>query len=113
MEPIAACGLDCKQCPIFRARSEEELAERIAQRLSADFVHISAKDIGCCGCKGDPEEHWSPQCPILNCCVVDRALDFCFQCQEFPCDRLLIWKEKNERYQEAFSRLKSMGEQAD
>jgi hypothetical protein len=35
---------------------------------------------------------WS-NCPVRKCCIA-KGLDFCFECPEFPCER--IWGEKSE-----------------
>ena len=32
--------------------------------------------------------HWSPDCWILECCVDKKKLEFCYECEDFPCDKL-------------------------
>jgi len=29
-----------------------------------------------------------PVCPTYQCCVEQKGLEFCYQCQEFPCLKL-------------------------
>ena len=42
----------------------------------------------CRGCRGDRSLHWSPDCPILLCCVDERHLEHCAQCKDFLCETL-------------------------
>jgi putative nucleotidyltransferase with HDIG domain len=69
---------------------------------------VSAEDIRCKGCKGDRDRHWSPDCWILTCCVDERGLEFCNQCEVFPCTRLAEWASTSPRYTAALERLKRM-----
>ncbi|GAG77203.1 unnamed protein product, partial [marine sediment metagenome] len=41
----------------------------------------------------------------LECCVDKKRLDFCNECNDFPCDRLSKWAKGNKRYGEALNRL--------
>jgi hypothetical protein len=66
------------------------------------------KGMYCEGCTGDRSKHWSADCWILGCCVDDKGLENCSQCDEFPCSKLAKWSEQNERYQDALSRLKNL-----
>lgn len=53
------------------------------------------------GCKhGDGR----PYCEIRNCCK-ERDLDLCFECQEFPCDRV----KGNERMMESAKEYRKIG----
>ena len=104
---LAPCGLHCGKCFAFKdgeiARLSAELnralgnfapyAERFVSVLEApvflqypafsEFLrHLSAG--GCDGCRKE-------KCKIAKSCNVrlcseEKGVDFCFQCQEFPCD---------------------------
>ena len=106
---IAVCGLDCSRCDILQATNDPEIAQQIADwfRRERD-TEVKIKDIHCLGCKGDRTRHWSPDCWILECCVDRKGLEFCYECEDFPCDRLNEWAEGNEGYGEALERLKRM-----
>ena len=45
----------------------------------------------CAGCRDEngciPFLGWTDPCPILMC-TQEKSIDFCFECNEFPCDRL-------------------------
>jgi len=73
-------------------------------------IDLKVEDVRCFGCKGDRSRHWSPDCWILKCCFDEKGLEFCYQCEDFPCERLEEWAEGSERYMEALNRLREMGE---
>lgn len=119
---LAPCGLDCSRCADYKEGEIKLLSENLLEclgnykrlaRLKADqknefsaypqFEAIlnSFSNASCSGCRGE-----DVQCPI-NCkaktCHKEMAVDFCFQCVEYPCDdqsKILIgdrWKEMNDR----------------
>jgi hypothetical protein len=71
-----------------------------------EAAEIKPDDVRCLGCKGDRAQHWSADCWILECCVDKKGLQFCYQCQDFPCGKLSEWAEEDKRYKEALSRLR-------
>jgi hypothetical protein len=65
----------------------------------------------CKGCHSDQDDvHWDAECRILLCCVVEKGLDNCSQCQVFPCEMLTEWAGDNPKYIEALDRLKSIAD---
>lgn len=61
----APCGIYCKQCP-------------------------GIKVYECNGCraqKGQIKDF--PTCKTYECAVIDKGIDFCHECEEFPCEKLL------------------------
>ena len=38
----------------------------------------------CDGCRGPLDLHWSPDCRMMLC-AKEKGLQYCFQCQDFPC----------------------------
>lgn len=108
-EMIAACGLICHGCDMMEATTNPTLAQKIADWFKRELNEdVKAEQIHCAGCSGDREVHWSPDCWILLCCVDQKGLDHCYQCGEFPCDRLEEWAGENDRYGEALERLRTM-----
>lgn len=106
---IAACGLDCSRCDIFEATDNPIIAQQVVEWFKKEMdVEVKINDVHCLGCKGDRAAHWSPECWILLCCVDERKLDFCYQCEDFPCERLTQWAKEGKKYGEALSRLKKM-----
>lgn len=106
---IAVCGLICAECDILLAKDDLEIAKRISKWFYENRdVEIPTEKIRCDGCRGSRENHWSPDCEILRCCVDKKNLIACYQCEDFPCETLNDWSEKNEKYEDAYSRLTDM-----
>jgi len=85
-ELIAVCGLHCGVCPIYLATKDRALAEKIASKRG-----VKPEDLHCLGCrseKGNIPLMGPPTCETYVCCVNDKKLEFCFQCEEFPCLKL-------------------------
>lgn len=122
---LAPCGLDCNRCAGFKGGEIKALSLRLTELLGgydrlanmqADKIpafsgYSQFKDVlavfsqGTCG--GCREADCS--CPV-NCivktCHKEKGVDFCFQCQEYPCSKqehpLLRqrWQQKNDRMKE-------------
>ena len=115
-QQIAVCGLDCGSCEILRVQADPEAAKSVADWFrkmgwigeGEGIEDVVKKAPYCLGCRGDRSVHWSPDCWILKCCVDDKGLDHCSECDEFPCEKLSEWSKKNEGYSRAFERLKRM-----
>ena len=106
---IAVCGLICNGCDILEATNDKKIAHEIADWFKKEkHIEVKIEDIHCDGCKGDRKKHWSADCWILQCCVDKKGLDFCFQCEDFPCKKLENWSKESKEYKEALERLKEM-----
>jgi len=108
-EIISVCGLLCSSCDIMEATTKKEVAQRIVDwfRKEQD-QEVNIEDIKCDGCRGDRTMHWSPDCWILKCCVDDRGLDYCNECADFPCQKLIDWSKESKGYAHALERLKEL-----
>jgi hypothetical protein len=117
---IAVCGLDCTDCALRTSATDERAAEELAGWFrgmgwiaeDGGVAEIQAHGPYCQGCHGDRAVHWSADCWILKCCVDDKGLSFCYECGDFPCQPLGEWAAQNERYTEAFDRLRRLKEDA-
>jgi hypothetical protein len=125
---LAPCGLSCEKCyafsdgPIRRSSTElqarlgrfEPYAERFSVLVDRVFqnypafrdllAHLTRAD--CPGCRAEGCKH--PHCRILAC-TREKGVDFCGQCDEFPCERSGLeadphlrarWVTMNERIRE-------------
>ena len=110
---MAACGLLCGSCDIRRMPFDDEAA-----RVTVDWYREMGwleknegvkdaikKNMICTGCHGDRTKHWSADCWILKCCVDEKNLRHCDECNDFPCRRLVDWSKQNDGYAKAFERL--------
>ena len=51
---------------------------------------------------------WSPDCEIRKYCVKIKNLTYCYECQEFPCQKLENLTIDGKKYKAALERLKSI-----
>jgi hypothetical protein len=106
---IAVCGLDCAECDIYKASGNHQIAVDFAEILETQrHIKVKPEEICCLGCRGHKEKHWSPDCWILECCVDKKGHDYCYECDEFPCDGLKEWAAADPGYTKALERLRTM-----
>ncbi len=106
---IAACGIECLKCDMLQASTDPQIAQSIADWFKKErHEEVKPENIHCSGCKGDRTKNWSADCWILKCCVDDKGLEFCNECHEFPCAKLVEWSKTNKGYDVALNRLKEM-----
>jgi hypothetical protein len=124
---LAPCGLNCSKCLAYAKgeikESSERLAhllgsfERYAERFSA-FLPVFGKypqfkellDYFCRGeCRGCRSGSCKyPDCGVF-CCYREEGVDFCFQCEEFPCDKTNFDPDLKARWIQMNSRMKEIG----
>jgi len=116
---IAVCGLDCTSCPLRMASlGDVEAARGLAKwwkkegwlKEDEGASEVLERGPHCQHCRGDRSVHWSPDCWILKCCVDEKELEFCYECDDFPCEQLNEWAKKGASYTESLNRLWSMRE---
>ncbi len=113
---IGACGVDCETCDIWKLPFDAEAAERMVAwyrqqgwlKEHEGVADALERKMYCRGCRGERSAHWSPECWILKCCVDDKRLRFCSECESFPCERLVEWSKQNNKYTQALQRLHKM-----
>jgi hypothetical protein len=125
VDRLAPCGIDCERCVRYEKGRIKGLATDLAAALegfanmaaaSADrvpalrdydrFAEILGFFSGadCKGCRASG-------CPLPFCaardCFREKAVDFCFQCDEYPCERnqypeMMVrrWRAINDRMAE-------------
>ncbi len=80
----APCGLYCGDCVAYIAKDDPVLLDALITK------GLNKDQLPCPGCRLG-----KGACPAINCecatyaCVDGRGLDFCFECPEFPCDKLI------------------------
>lgn len=122
LERLAPCGLDCERCVRYekgRVRRQatelaqslagfENLASRMAEHAPVLQSYEGFREVldyltqgGCIGCRAGGG--LLPFCAARTC-HAEKAVDYCFQCDEYPCERNSYpeplhrgWRERNER----------------
>ncbi|MEW6527329.1 MAG: DUF3795 domain-containing protein [Spirochaetota bacterium] len=82
----APCGLDCFNCPMYLAGSDDNLRKKVAQSLNISFEKAVCK-----GCRNEHGKieflHMQKTCSVYACTQA-KGIDFCYECADFPCDNL-------------------------
>jgi hypothetical protein len=105
----APCGLDCFNCEIYEGNITDEFKKAFASEIQKD-----PEEVACLGCRLEKGcKHLGQPCETLKC-VEDKGLEFCFECGEFPCEKLQPAKDGADRYPHNFKlfnlcRMKAVG----
>jgi hypothetical protein len=92
--------LDCFNCEIYEENITEEMKNQFSLKIQKDPEAVACK--GCRlenGCK-----HFESPCETLKC-IEDKELEFCFECDKFPCVKLQPAKDGADRYPHNFKLL--------
>jgi hypothetical protein len=94
----APCGKDCFNCPLYIG--EENKANR---RQFFEKNKLTEDKFQCKGCRNNNGYCLSleilgidPNCKTYKC-VQSKKVEFCFECDEFPCFRLQPLADRSER----------------
>ena len=85
---ISPCGLYCGYCVLYKARADDALREKIAERQGIPVEKVPV----CAGCR--PAKGMIPvlglesACATYACAVNGKKVEFCYECEEFPCLKL-------------------------
>ena len=92
MPMTAYCGLDCGECPAYKANltDDQALREETASTWSKEFgATIAPDDVNCTGCHGTEGIKFAhcSEC-AMRLCALQRPVETCADCGEYPCDDL-------------------------
>jgi len=82
------CGLYCGACEVLIANKNGEV-EKLAKAWN-----MKPKELRCHGCKTETTASFCATCDVKKC--AENKVEFCFQCNEYPCARLVEFK--NDKY---------------
>ena len=130
LENLAPCGLSCRKCfanrtgdiALLSTQLQERLgsfdvyAERFSAFLPAFKDYPAFKDLlaylaegHCDGCRKGACLY--PDCGVSPC-YEEKGVDFCFQCEEFPCDKTNFDPHLERRWRQMNDRMKKIGVEA-
>ncbi len=102
MKGTGFCGINCNNCPIFKATVEDKPEERTQLAKEWNKNHqtaYKASQMVCFGCKSDRHFAFCEECEIREC-NIRRGLKNCGGCLEFPCEiGREFWKTTPEEYE--------------
>lgn len=130
LDSLAPCGLNCRKC-LASAEGEikshsiklkdllgsfDRYAERFSAFMPAFKNYPQFKELldfltqgNCLGCRnGDCR---FPNCSVAKC-YQEKGMDFCFQCDEFPCDKTNFDPELKQRWLQMNNRMREIGIEA-
>ncbi len=92
MTLIGSCGLDCAQCEGYLATQADDddqrakVAKEWSVRYSAD---IKPEQVNCDGCRAEGRKFFycASMCELRKC-GIDKGVDNCAGCDEYPCAKL-------------------------
>lgn len=125
LEILAPCGLDCSRCYAYENGKIKELSKELLSHLKGFdelaldlkkffpafknyaifkeiLMHFSKSDCG--GCRNSPFHG----CNVKTCCN-DRKINFCFQCDEYPCDKNGFNERLYKKWRIANDEMKEIG----
>lgn len=127
VEVLAPCGLNCTKCLAFTHGEIKNTASELQQLLGSfdnyakrfsDFNSVfenypSFKALleyftqaTCKGCRNGDCIH--PNCGVISC-YKEKGIDFCFQCNEYPCEKTNFDPNLRERWIKMNDRMKQIG----
>jgi hypothetical protein len=126
---LAPCGLDCYRCfahsegeiKLLSLKLIERLAsfEKAAERFSlsfpvfANYPHFKKMleffaQGDCKGCRKGSCKFPEFNCGVMTC-YQKKGVDFCFQCDEFPCDKTNFDAVSKQKWITRMNRMKEIG----
>ena len=91
-EMTAPCGLDCFNCPMYLAKDNPDLQEKIAATIG-----LPPEKAYCDGCRPQggaiANLGRTEPCNAYRC-AEERGVEFCCDCDAFPCDHLHPYADK-------------------
>lgn len=102
------CGIDCFNCELF----EDNITPQMQQYL-AQFKKVAPETIRCHGCRVSGCLVTPGECQTKQC-VAAHGVEFCYECSEFPCQKLQPCQDGAETYPQNFKsfnlcRMKAVG----
>ena len=94
----AVCGIDCFNCELYYTNIDNFFGTMSEERKNA-FVSrgFTKEKLLCKGCRISGCTMIPDRCDTLEC-VKTKNIDFCFDCDDFPCSKLQPLAEGAERY---------------
>lgn len=100
-QTAAVCGLLCKSCVIYIATKEKNTA--LLNRI-AGSLQLTKEQVQCQGCRSNV---LSGHCQVCHfrACSINKEIEFCSECNEYPCPQLKEFQTKMPHRVELFKSL--------
>jgi hypothetical protein len=101
----AVCGLYCEACTLYIATTEDP--ERL--KILSERFQLSEEEMTCYGCRAEKRGPYCQTCRMFSC-AVERGIDFCSECDEYPCDDLKEFQSQMPHRNELWNDLERIKE---
>jgi len=88
------CGLYCGACDVFQANKRGTVEEL------AHACEMQPLQLVCHGCKTSTNSVYCVDCDI-KACATAKDLEYCFQCADYPCARLVAFRNDDAPHHSA------------
>jgi hypothetical protein len=94
----AICGIDCFNCEFFHTNIDEFFAKMPPERKRGfEARGLTIETVRCKGCRHGGCTTIEGKCDTLEC-AKEKNVEFCYECQDFPCRKLQPLAEGADRY---------------
>lgn len=102
----AVCGLYCPACTAFIATREDR------QRLASLAARMgkTVDDVTCEGCRSNKRSFYCRELCTMKSCAERKGVDFCSQCDEYPCETLKVFQAAAPHRRELWTSLERIKE---
>jgi len=103
----AVCGLFCEACTLFIATQEDPAR---LKGFAARF-QVSEETVKCYGCRSAKRGPYCQICKMFSC-AAERGIDFCSECEDYPCSDLKQFQSERPHRIELWDdleQIKTMG----
>jgi hypothetical protein len=100
----AVCGLYCPACTAYIATREEP--QRLP--LLAARMGRTVDDVACEGCRSNKRSFYCRELCVMKSCAERKGVDFCGQCDEYPCEPLKTFQAAAPHRRELWSSNESI-----
>ena len=111
---MAACGLDCNACNLYKAAHDPDAAAALVDWFRSrgwigedeGVEAIQRQTPLCLGCWTQTGPCWCGDCRLRTCCD-ENGRAHCGECDEFPCEVYRKWTVGQAHHQAAMEFLLS------
>lgn len=102
----AVCGLFCPSCSLFIGNVDDPARlETMAKKWGK-----SIDDLTCHGCRSDKRTFYCENLCKMYKCAGEKGIDFCIECNEYPCKDLKDFQSQAPHRIELWDSLKQIKE---
>lgn len=102
---LGICGVYCGACTTFRAYNDNDEA-LVEWEVKMGMPH---DEIFCKGCLSNLVNEWCSNCDFRKC-VKKKSVTYCFECEDFPCKKLVNFSKTRPHRTLGLRNLKQLKE---